>query len=103
MAGLFSVETEIDTAKAMDPCLHAGPSPHFVLDFTNRPDARRMKQTGHAKEQRVENLGRRRDPRQPAEAPDDEPKNQVSLASTGARSAMDGPFNTLPSASKRDP
>lgn len=47
VAGLFSAETEIDSAKPVDACLHAGPPPHFGLDFTNGANAGWMKQTGH--------------------------------------------------------
>ena len=62
-----------------------------------------MKKTGRAEQQRVEHLWSAGNARQPSEASDDEFKNQVPFPSIGARSATEGPFNTLPSASKRDP
>jgi len=62
-----------------------------------------MKKTGRGEQQRVKYLRCAGNPRQPFEAPDDELKNQVPFPSIGARSATEGPFNTLPSASKRDP
>ena len=81
---------------------HSGPSANLRLDFADRAEARRMKQSGRAKQERVEHLRGTRNSREKFQPPDDNRENQV-LSSTGARSATDGPFNTLPSASNRDP
>src|SRR2546423_6687230 len=94
---------ETNAAKSMDADAHFGPGPHARLTRAYRAQQCGMKRARRAEEHRVEGLRRARDSREPFESPDGERKNYVSLFSTGARSATDGPFSTLPSGSKREP
>ena len=103
MAGLFPPQKETDAAQAMHACLDSRPPAHFGLDFAYGPETRRMKQAGRPEQYGVKNLRRARDAGEPFQPANDEAENQVSSLSIGARSATAGPFNTLPSASKRDP
>jgi hypothetical protein len=103
VAGLFPAKKETDAAESMHADPHPGPSANLCLDFANRAEARGMKQPGGTEQQRVEQLRRTRNLREPFQPADDERKNQAPFSSIGARSATDGPFNTLPTASNRDP
>lgn len=103
MARLFAVAKKADAAQPMNAHAHPGPSADRAFDYRNRPKPPRAKERGRRGQQRVENLRRAGNSRQPLQPVNDEFENQSSLFSTGARSATDGPFRTFPSASKREP
>src|SRR5688572_15091765 len=63
-----------------------------------------MKKGGGGEQDRVENVRRAGNGRQPFQPANCELEDHDSpFFSIGARSATDGPFSTLPSASKREP
>ena len=104
VAGLFPVKKETGAAQTVHAASHSRPGPNLSFDVTDRSQPGRLKQASSAEQERVEHLRGPGNTRQPFQPPDNELEDQVSFAcSTGARSATDGPFKTLPSASKRDP
>jgi hypothetical protein len=64
MAGLFAAKKETDAAETMHTDPHSGPSANLLFDFADRAEARRMKQSGRAKQERVEQLRRTRNSRE---------------------------------------
>ena len=70
----------------------------------DRSQSSRMKKRGRSEQHRVENVRRAGNGRQPFQPPHCELEDHDSpFFSTGARSATEGPFSTLPNASKREP
>lgn len=103
VAGLRAAKEEPNPAESMGADAKLRPRAHAGFNRADAAETGRAKQSCQREQQRVENLRRAGDFRQPSQPPNGERKNQVSLFSTGARSATDGPFSTLPSASKREP
>src|SRR5437868_6739427 len=103
VAGLFPSKRESDATQTMDTCSHTWPSTNLRFHITHRATPRRMENARARKQQGIEYMRRIGNSRQPFQSADGKRENQVSLDSTGARSATDGPFRTLPRASKREP
>jgi hypothetical protein len=103
MTRFLSVMEKPDAAKPMNLHLRPRPLADGGFNRAHRAKPSRAKERGPGEQHRVENLRRTGDPRQPFQPVNDELKNQSPLGSTGARSATDGPFNTFPSASNREP
>lgn len=99
----FPSKAEADAAEAMNSRAHSGKFGYRLFDGADGAQPCRMKKRGRCEQHRIENLrcaGNGREPFQPANC---KLENHESPFSTGARSATDGPFSTLPSASKREP
>ena len=103
MAAFLSVEKEAYSAKAMNPRSYPGQFVHRFFNGADGSQTRRMKKRRRAEQHRIENLRRAGNGRQPFQPADREEENHASPSSIGARSATDGPFKTLPRASKREP
>src|SRR5688500_8458470 len=104
VAAFPSAKKESYPAETMHPRTHFG---HFTCRRFHRADraqASRMKKGGRGEQQRVEKVRRAGNGRQPFQPANCELEDHDSpFSSIGARSATDGPFSTLPSASKREP
>lgn len=103
MARFLAVMEKSDAAEPMDPYAHPRPLANRGFDRRHRPQPRRVKERGCRSQERVEDQRRAGNSREPLQSANDELKNQSPLGSTGARSATDGPFNTFPCASNREP
>ena len=103
MAALLSAKKEAYSAKAMNPRPYPGQFVHRFIDGADGTQHRRMKERGGEEQDRVKNLRRAGDGRQPFQPANCELENHDSSFSMCARSATEGPFSTLPSASKREP
>lgn len=106
VAAFLSTEKETDSAQAMNPRPYSRQFRRGLFDGADGAQSRRMKKRRRAEQHRVENLGRAGNSRQPFQSAnckreDHEPPSRVG--GIGARSATDGPFKTLPKASKREP
>ena len=103
MAAFLSTKKEPDSTQAMNSRPNSGHFGRGLFDGANGTQTRRMKKRGRAEQHRVENLRRAGNGRQPFQPANCKRENHESPFSTGARSATDGPFRTLPRASKREP
>src|SRR5687767_3121979 len=104
VAAFLSAKKETHPAETMHSRSHLGHCARGRFDGADRSQASRMKKSGRGEQHRVENLrcaGNGREPFQPANCKVED--HDSASFSIGARSATDGPFNTLPSASKREP
>ena len=99
-----SAKKEPHAAETMHSRAHLGHSAGRRFDSADRLKTSRIENGGRGQQDRVENLrcaGNGRQPFQPANCKLED--HDSLFLSIGARSATDGPFNTLPTASKREP
>src|SRR5438105_2065356 len=103
MTRFLAAKKETDAAEPMNADTHTGASAHGRFNLADGAEPLPIKQSGRGEEHRVKNLRRPWNSREPFQPPNSEREDYVSAFSTGARSATEGPFSTLPSASKREP
>ena len=94
---------EADPTKAMDAQRHAKGAAGLTFERFSYAERTAIEENRRHQQHRIKNLRRAGDGREPFQPPNYERENHEPLFSIGARSATDGPFNTLPSASKREP
>ena len=98
-----SAVEESDSSQPVNCHPHSRPAADGGFNLCYCPEARRTEHRRAHEQHRVENERRARNSRQPFQSANDELKDQSAFGSTGARSATDGPFNTFPRASNREP
>ena len=104
VTAFLAAEKKSNSAKTMHADPHLGNFARGHFDRADRPQAPRMKERRDAQKHGVENLRSTWNGREPFQPTHSELEDHPwSSFSTGARSATEGPFRTLPCASKREP